>query len=56
MTVLLSLDEFLNLEDRIIVDENKDIFVSVINYYAIARLGKEKELSDKERDRRDRYS
>ena len=45
---LLSLDEFLNLEDEIIVDEDEDIFTSVVDYYTIARLGEEEESSDKE--------
>ena len=44
----LSLDEFLNLEDEIIVDDNEDIFASVVNHYAITRLGKEEESSDEE--------
>ena len=45
---LLSLDEFLNPEDETIVDKNEDIFASIVNHYAITRLGKEEESSDKE--------
>ena len=45
---LLSLDEFLNPEDETIVDENEDIFVSVVNHYAITRLGEEEESSGEE--------
>ena len=44
---LLSLDEFLNLKDKTIVNKENDIFVSVIDYYAIARPDKEKQSSDK---------
>ena len=44
----LSLDEFLNLEDETIVDEDEDIFTSVINYHAVPRLGEKEELSDEE--------
>jgi hypothetical protein len=32
--------EFLNLKDKIIVDKNKDIFVFIVNYDVIIRLGK----------------
>jgi hypothetical protein len=45
---LLSLDEFLNPEDETIVDEDEDIFISVVNHYAIARPGEEEESSDEE--------
>ena len=44
----LSLDEFLNPEDEIIVDNNEDIFASVVNHYAITRPGEEEESSDKD--------
>jgi hypothetical protein len=44
----LSLDEFLNLEDETIVDEDKDIFTSVVNNYSVDRSGKEEESSDEE--------
>jgi hypothetical protein len=46
----LSLDEFLNPEDEIIVDEDEDIFTSVVNHYAIARPGEEEESSDEEEE------
>jgi hypothetical protein len=39
----------LNPEDEIIVDKDEDIFISVINYYAVPRLGKEEESSDEEK-------
>jgi hypothetical protein len=42
----LSLDEFLNPEDEIIVDEEEDIFTSVVNHYG--RPGEEEESSDEE--------
>jgi hypothetical protein len=45
---LLSLDEFLNPEDTVIIDKDKDIFTSVVNRYAIARPGEEEESSNKE--------
>jgi hypothetical protein len=45
---LLSLDKFLNLEDEKIVDEDEDIFISVVNHYAVARPGEEEESSDEE--------
>jgi hypothetical protein len=48
MENLLSLHEFLNPEDETIVDKDDDIFVSVVNHYAVARLGEEEESSDKE--------
>jgi hypothetical protein len=37
----LSLNEFLNPEDKIIVDKDKDIFISVVSYYAAPILGEE---------------
>jgi hypothetical protein len=45
---LLSLDEFLNPEDEIIVDEDEDIFTSVVNHYTVTKLDEEEESSDKE--------
>jgi hypothetical protein len=45
---LLSLDEFLNPEDEVIIDEDEDIFTSVVNRYAIAMPGEEEESSDEE--------
>jgi hypothetical protein len=44
----LSVDEFLNPEDETIVDEDKDILVSVVNHYAITRPCEEEESSDEE--------
>ena len=44
----LSLDEFLNPEDETIVDEDEDIFISVVDHYAITRPGEEEESSDEE--------
>jgi hypothetical protein len=44
-----SLNEFLNPEDKIIVNKGKDIFISVISYYTVPILGKEKESSDEEK-------
>ena len=44
----LSLDEFLNPEDEIIVDEDEDIFTSVVDHYAVISPGEEEESSDEE--------
>jgi hypothetical protein len=44
----LSLDEFLNPEDETIVDEDEDIFASVVNNYSVDRSGEEEESSDEE--------
>src|ERR1700733_9756860 len=44
----LSLDEFLNPEDETIVDEDEDIFTSVVNNYSVDRSGEEEESSDEE--------
>ena len=44
----LSIDEFLNPESETIVDEDEDIFISVVNHYAITRPGEEEESSDEE--------
>lgn len=44
----LSLNEFLNLEDKIIIGKDEDIFISVVNHYTITRLGEEEESSDEE--------
>jgi hypothetical protein len=41
----LPLDQFLNLEDKTIVD---DIFAAIIKCYSVNQPGKEKESSDKE--------
>jgi hypothetical protein len=46
---LLSLNEFLNPEDKTIVNKDKDTFISVINYYTITRPGKEEESSNEEK-------
>jgi hypothetical protein len=44
----LSLNEFLNPENKTIVNKNEDIFTSVVNHYTIVSPGKEEESSDKE--------
>jgi DDE superfamily endonuclease/Tc5 transposase DNA-binding domain len=44
----LSLDEFLNPEDEVIVDEDDDIFTTVVEHYSIDKPGEEDELSDTE--------
>ena len=44
----LSLDEFLNPEDETIVDKDEDIFISIVDHYAITRPGEEEESSDEE--------
>jgi hypothetical protein len=44
---VLSFNKFLNLKDKTIINKDKDIFTSVVDYYAIARLGKEEKSSDK---------
>jgi len=38
----------LNPEDKTIIKENKDIFISIVNNYTITRPGEEEESSDKE--------
>jgi hypothetical protein len=45
----LSLNEFLNPEDKTIVNKDEDIFTSVVNYYVVISLGEEEESSDKEK-------
>ena len=45
-----SLDEFLNLEDEIIVDEDVDIFISVVEHYSVDKPGEEKQSSDEEKE------
>ena len=45
----LSLDEFLNPEDEVIVDKDDDIFTTVVEHYSIDKPGEEEdELSDEE--------
>jgi hypothetical protein len=44
---LLSLNEFLNLEDKSIVNKDQDIFTSVVDHYVIVSLGEKEESSDK---------
>jgi hypothetical protein len=44
----LSLNEFLTLNNKVIIDKDEDIFVSVVDYYSIDKLGEESESSDKE--------
>ncbi len=45
---LLSLNEFLNLEDETIVNKDNDIFTTVVEHYSVNKPGKDEELSDKE--------
>jgi hypothetical protein len=45
----LSLNEFLNPENKTIVNKDINIFISVINYYISVSLDKEKESSNKEK-------
>jgi hypothetical protein len=44
----LSLDEFLNPEDEIIVDNDDDIFAAIVECYSIDKPSKEEESSDEE--------
>jgi hypothetical protein len=44
----LSLNEFLNPVDEIVIDEDDDIFISVVDHYSIDKLGEESESSDEE--------
>ena len=44
----VTLDEFLNPENETIVEEDEDIFTSVVDHYAIARPSEEEESSDKD--------
>jgi hypothetical protein len=48
----LSLDEFLNPEDKVIVNKDKDIFTSVVDHYAIVSPGEKEESSDEEEVKR----
>jgi hypothetical protein len=45
----LSLDEFLNPEDKLIINKNSDIFIAIVECYSIDQPGKE-ESSDKEEE------
>ena len=49
ITDLLSLTEFLNPDDEAIVDEDGDIFTSVVEHYSVERPGEE-ESSDEEEE------
>jgi hypothetical protein len=49
---LLSLDEFLNPEDEIIVDKDEDIFISVVNHYLLLGQVKRKNRVTRRRLRR----
>jgi hypothetical protein len=44
----LSLDEFLNPEDKVIVNEDEDIFTSVVDHYTVVSPGEKEESSDEE--------
>ena len=46
----LSLDEFLNPEDETVVDEDSDIFTSVVEHYSANKPGQEKQSSNKEEE------
>jgi tRNA A22 N-methylase len=46
----LSLNEFLNPESETIVDENTDIFETVVTHYNIEKEGEESEESDGEKE------
>ena len=46
---LLSLDEFLNPEDKSILDKEGDIFEAIVVAYSSNRVDKEEESSDKEK-------
>jgi hypothetical protein len=43
-----SLNEFLTLNDEVIINKDKDIFISIIDCYSINKLGKESESSNEE--------
>ena len=47
---LLFLNEFLTLDDKIIIDKDEDIFASIVEHYSIDKLGEESESSDKEEE------
>jgi hypothetical protein len=47
---LLPLDEFLNLEDETIVDEDSDIFAAVVECCSVDQPGEEEESSDEEEE------
>jgi hypothetical protein len=42
------LNEFLNLKDKAIINKEDNIFISVIDHYAIARPDEEEQSSDEE--------
>ena len=44
----VTLDEFLNPENETIVEEDEDIFTSVVDHYAVVSPGEEEESSDEE--------
>ena len=46
----LSLDEFLNPEDEIIIDKDSDIFAAIVEHYSIDKPGEEEESSDKKEE------
>ena len=46
----LSLNEFLTPDDKVIIDEDEDIFASVVKHYSINKSGEESESSDKEEE------
>jgi hypothetical protein len=46
----LSLDEFLTLEDETVVDDDSDIFTSVVEHYSTDKPGQEEQSSDEEEE------
>jgi hypothetical protein len=46
----ISLDEFLNPEDETVVDEDSDIFISVVEHYSAYKPGQEEQSSDEEEE------
>src|SRR5258708_22171183 len=46
----LSLDEFLTPEDETVVDDNSDIFTSVVEHYSTDKPGQEEQSSDEEEE------
>jgi hypothetical protein len=45
----LPLTEFLNPDNEIVLDKDKDIFTSIVEHYSIDKPGEESESSDKEK-------
>ena len=45
---LLSLNEFLNLEDETIIDIDSDIFATIVEHYSVDKPSEDEESSDEE--------